>query len=615
MKRRNKYTRKRTTFRALLIRALAVVLALTALFAVCFQMYLTRDVFSKALDAVTEEAEIIRGQIKKYHYLYADQTGDYRLRIDRWICAVCSDTFLVQPGTGLGIFEVPEICPEGSVNCHSCIVLVDDNGDVVASNHPVLRATFVYPEDDPALLADESSVAYWDRLYFCDPAALQVPDVDQFFARYLELAQDTEETVNYVTGTFTSAYVNRKSHSFIPHRGVLQKESWTRDELLKSAYPKNSTTEDYPVVINLNLPGYELVELHRQVETAYEFDEASGEYVLDLERYQKEQQYPYLGSYMLFLGESGEVLQEFEDLEAFRSFNGSGEYNSGDDIPGDSRMVARTIDYFDVGEEHYTLHVRMMIDCKDPILVEYFWKCCGLFTGIVTLLALLWCWRKNVRNQAIYAMEDYQRALTDNLAHDVKTPLMAISGYTENVLKGRLTEAERAEYLNAILDNVSYTDSLVSRTLQLNHMGEAKQGKPERIALEKLAAELLQKYEPLLGEKQITHSIDGSAAVEADPAAMETILENLISNAVKYTPAQGEIRITVEKKVLRVTNSVAQKLDVKKLKEPFVRGDAARSNVKGNGLGLALAEQAAKLNGFKLNLSCTDSKFTAELKM
>ena len=145
-------------------------------------------------------------------------------------------------------------------------------------------------------------------------------------------------------------------------------------------------------------------------------------------------------------------------------------------------------------------------------------------------------------------------------------------------------------------------------------MGEAKQGKPEQIALEKLAAELLQKYEPLLAEKQITHRIEGSATVEADPAAMETILENLISNAVKYTPERGEVRVAVEKKVLRVTNSVAQKLEVKKLKEPFVRGDAARSNVKGNGLGLAIADRAAEANGFKLNLSCTDTEFKAELK-
>ena len=615
MKRRPSfYKQKRTTLRGLLLRALTAVLVLTVLFAVCFQMYLTRDVYSKAVDAVTEETEILRGQIEKYHNQYADQTEDYRLRIDRWICAIISDHFFVQPGTGFGLFDVPEICPETSVNCHSCIVLVDDTGEVVASNHPVLIATLAYPEDDPALLADESSVVYWDRFYICDPKALQVSEVDQFFAYYLELAQDTDEAVNLVTGTFSSLYVNRETHSFIPHRGVLQKENWAREDLWKSVYPKKSTAEEYPVEINLDLPGYELVELHRQVETVSEFDEASGEYVPDLERYQREQQYPYLWTSMLFCGESGAVLREFEQLKAFESENGSEATCSGDEIPGDSRVVACITDNFDVGEEHYTLHVRLMLDYKDPILVEYFWKCFGLFAGIVTFLALLWCWRKNVRNQARYAMEDYQRGLTDSLAHDIKTPLMAISGYAENIRDGNLPEEKQKKYITGILDNVAYTEELISRTLYLNHMERGKKNKPEAIQLAALAENLLEKYSLMLREKQIQTALSGSAEVRADPAALETILENLISNAVKYTPEGGIIQIKMDKKTLTVTNTVTQKLDVRKLKEPFVRGDAARSNVKGNGLGLAIADRAADANGFRLRLSCTDTEFQAELR-
>ena len=50
-------------------------------------------------------------------------------------------------------------------------------------------------------------------------------------------------------------------------------------------------------------------------------------------------------------------------------------------------------------------------------------------------------------------------------------PLMAISGYAENVLNGKLTEAEQTEYLNLIPDHVSFADSLISRTLYLNHIG------------------------------------------------------------------------------------------------------------------------------------------------
>ena len=118
----------------------------------------------------------------------------------------------------------------------------------------------------------------------------------------------------------------------------------------------------------------------------------------------------------------------------------------------------------------------------------------------------------------------------------------------------------------------------------------------------------------MLREKHIRAGVSGSAEIQADPAALETILENLISNAVKYTPEDGKIEIEMDKKRLTVTNSVAQKISVKKLKEPFVRGDAARSNVKGNGLGLAIADRTADANGFKLKLSCTEHAFKAELK-
>ncbi len=231
---------------------------------------------------------------------------------------------------------------------------------------------------------------------------------------------------------------------------------------------------------------------------------------------------------------------------------------------------------------------------------------------ISVLLALLWAWQKNVRNKARYAFEDYQRDLTDNLAHDMKTPLMAISGYAENVLNGKLTEAEQTEYLNFILDNVSFTDSLISRTLYLNHM-DGHNMSPETIQLMDLAEEILGKYALLLQDKKIVYSVSGNADVHADRNAMETVIENLISNAVKYTPNGGTLSIAIDKKRMAIINSVSERIDTKELKRPFVRGDAARSNADGNGLGLSIAERAALANGFRLTISCTDTEFRTEV--
>ena len=125
---------------------------------------------------------------------------------------------------------------------------------------------------------------------------------------------------------------------------------------------------------------------------------------------------------------------------------------------------------------------------------------------------------------------------------------------------------------------------------------------------------MLKKYELMLSERGIGYSVQGSAAVTADRAALETVIENLVSNAVKYTPNDGSIRAQMNKKRLTLANSVEKKIAVGNLKQPFVRGDEARSNTEGTGLGLASAEQTALANSWKLTLSCTDKDFIAELK-
>ncbi len=77
----------------------------------------------------------------------------------------------------------------------------------------------------------------------------------------------------------------------------------------------------------------------------------------------------------------------------------------------------------------------------------------------------------------------------------------------------------------------------------------------------------------------------------------------------------GEIKGNFNKKSITITNTVSKKVDTKDLKRPFVRGDKSRSNAKGSGLGLSIADRAAESNGLKLKISCTDKEFKAELKI
>lgn len=189
-----------------------------------------------------------------------------------------------------------------------------------------------------------------------------------------------------------------------------------------------------------------------------------------------------------------------------------------------------------------------------------------------------------------------------------------IGGYTENIMEVELTEDEKKQYLSAILDNIKFTDSIINKTLFLNSIEGGSEINPEKINVETVIKNTIKKYEPLLKEKGIKFTIEGNTEIIADKTSFENTIENLISNAVKYTAKNGTVKAACERKKLIITNTVDEKINVKDLKKPFVRGEKSRSNLGGNGLGLSIAERAAALNGFKLNISCTNTEFSAEIR-
>ncbi|WP_044973746.1 HAMP domain-containing sensor histidine kinase [Ruminococcus sp. HUN007] len=125
---------------------------------------------------------------------------------------------------------------------------------------------------------------------------------------------------------------------------------------------------------------------------------------------------------------------------------------------------------------------------------------------------------------------------------------MAIGGYAENILDGKLTDEEQKEYLEAIIENVEFADSTMSRTLMLNSMDGNAGFKYETTDVGKVVSEVVKKYEPLLEQNNISFSLEGSATVKAESTSFEKIVENLISNAVKYTPDNGSIKVTADRK-------------------------------------------------------------------
>lgn len=267
------------------------------------------------------------------------------------------------------------------------------------------------------------------------------------------------------------------------------------------------------------------------------------------------------------------------------------------------------------------------IDGKDYYIGEtiilnigYIVKCALVAILPITLLvfiiiALLRTSKEYAVLSAHYAIEDRRKDITNKLAHDLKSPLMVISGYAENLENG-VNPEKNAHYASAILENVRYMDNIIANVLDLSKLEDGtEKTNIESFDAAEIIKELGTNYEDCFIKNEIDFSFEGSAPFTTDKDLMRTILDNLLSNAVKYTDKRGRVIIKCENGRVCISNTCANadKLDTAELLLPFVKGDNSRSGRNGSGLGLSIASAAALRLGLKLSLSAENGMFKAEI--
>lgn len=570
-----KKKKKRVTLASLLVKALCASAVLIFIFASGYREYLNYEINRQSHKYVISNIENYKGQIDK---LEVDYSEEEILKIMNARLPIFS-VFEIDIDNPL-MYQDVMINPLYSENCHFAAALIDENKNIVASNEKKFVSTILFGKNHKD-----------NGFYSCDRELINLPEVDKFYDEYLN-----KESFNlYYKYDFDSVYVNRENFTFIPHKGtatLIKDENegpYYDDE--EEYHSKISVVKTDDIDITIDSDEYELIELSK------------------VEGFSDERAYPRQ-SINGYYGEEKEIIDSF-DFTSVRRLDVLGVDSW--EIEDGVRQYKRYERVY-INKKPYYIFVGYLVDKNDKNVVNLHIKWIIIFGVFVLFAAMLLVWIQNTKNKAKYAMEDYQRDLTNNLAHDIKTPLMAIGGYTENIMEGNLTEKEREDYLSHILENVSFADNLVSRTLQLNKMGETKPNK-EKIKVEEVFEKAIQKYAPMLDEKNIKYTVNGSCEVKAEPVSFEALVENLVSNAVKYTQENGEIKGIFNSKSFIVTNTVAEKIDTKDLKTPFVRGDKSRSNVKGSGLGLSIADKSAISNNMKLKISCSDKEFKAEVKI
>lgn len=231
----------------------------------------------------------------------------------------------------------------------------------------------------------------------------------------------------------------------------------------------------------------------------------------------------------------------------------------------------------------------------------------GFFFAIGSVLCfMIW---KMISSQII--QEQKRMELTNALAHDIKTPLFVISG-NAYILKEKLDENKRDEYIDKIIEQSDQINDLVHRMLNLSKLDSYN------LTLNKTDIELcgftekiLENYSQLPDRKKIDFSHKEIFTVSGDSDFLKTALQNLIDNAVKYSPEDSEINISVRNGQFAVSNKSEPltKNELRQIWQPFVRKDKSRHK-KGNGLGLSIVRSIAELHGAKSEASYKDGIFT-----
>ena len=452
----------------------------------------------------------------------------------------------------------------------------DDSGNIIFSNRARMWIIIRFSADPD------------DRCYCSfDPLVFDIPEMNKLFKQYFE---DVEENDLNYSFELRSLYLNRDKNQMIPHELVVNK--YKCSAFLPDSFDMDDdrAVDTETITINADEEGFELVEFTYPP---------------------KPNAYPK-GSFNAIWGVNPVKFDEIYDkykqttlCEMYRK--------------GKNSLSADVEEYYvknDLNENRYgasgVISV-MRIDTMNKHAVAKYRLIIIAFFVVSTLIALMLSLIRNARNKAQYAFEDYQRALTNNLAHDIKTPLAVIGGYAENLMELRRDSGSEKElkYLSSIMNNVAYTDEMIRKTLKLSETEQIKKLNRTKVDIKALAERSAEKYRTALEGRDIDIRISGSCEVSADEDTIMTAVENLVSNAVKYARDGGDISITADKKRLCVVNDVAEDVDTKDLLMPFVKGDKARSDKSSSGLGLAIAEAAAAQNCFGLKIDCKNRKFTA----
>src|SRR6185503_305043 len=217
------------------------------------------------------------------------------------------------------------------------------------------------------------------------------------------------------------------------------------------------------------------------------------------------------------------------------------------------------------------------------------------------------------------AYEEAQRAnrSKDNflatLSHELRTPLNAILGYTWMLRSNVVTNDRRAHALETVERNAKTVSQMLYDLLDVSRIASGKLTLTmQPIDLRRLVLESVESVAPKAADKRLSLHVDADGdplVIQGDRARLQQVFENLLTNAVKFTPEDGRINVTLKSSQTAATVAVADSgigiptAFQSKVFEPFEQVRLKSTpQIGGLGLGLAIVRQIVELHGGTVTL-------------
>ncbi len=209
--------------------------------------------------------------------------------------------------------------------------------------------------------------------------------------------------------------------------------------------------------------------------------------------------------------------------------------------------------------------------------------------------------------EELAGIETLRGDFISNVSHEFKTPLASVQGFAKLLQDEELSDEERREYTQIIINETGRLSKLTSDILRLSKLeNQTTIVNRSRFSIDEQIRRILLVLEPEWTKKNIELDIDlDDVYYFGDEELMAQIWQNIINNAIKFTPENGEIKVRLFRSDKSITARISDsgpaipKEVSEHIFDKFYQGDNSRKT-EGNGLGLALVKRIVDLCGGKI---------------